>query len=172
MKYILSTMLILCSFSSHASFKESSGDFLEIAMPLAAVGVTYYHEDMQGFKELTYSLSATALTTILLKKTVEKDRPDASGDDAFPSGHAAITFSSASFLERRYGWEYGVPAYLLASWTAYTRVDANKHEVEDVLAGAAVGYLFSYLFVSEYKDLKIAPLVSNNYIGLSAYMTF
>jgi len=164
--------MILCSFPSQASFKEKSGDFLEIAMPLASVGITYYHDDMQGFKELAYTLSATALTTVLLKKTVEKDRPDGSGDDAFPSGHAAITFSSASFLERRYGWKYGVPAYLLASWTAYTRVDTDKHEIEDVLAGAAIGYAFSYLFVSEYQQLKIAPLVSKNYVGFSAFMTF
>lgn len=165
-------MLILFSFSSHASFKENSGNFLEIAMPLTAVGITYYHDDMQGFKELAYTLSATALTTVLLKKTVKKERPDGSGDDAFPSGHAAITFSTASFLEKRYGWKYGVPAYLLASWTAYTRVDADKHEIEDVLAGAAIGYAFSYFFVSENQTLQIAPLVSKNHVGLSAYMTF
>lgn len=172
MKYFISALLVLCSCYSQASFKEKSGDFLEIAMPLTAVGITYYHEDMQGFKELAYTLSATALTTVLLKKTVKKERPDGSGDDAFPSGHAAITFSSASFLERRYGWKYGVPAYLLASWTAYTRVDADKHEVEDVLAGAAIGYAFSYLFVSENQALKVAPLISKNYVGLSAQMIF
>lgn len=172
MQQFVFTILILFSLSSQASFKEKSGDFLEIAMPLAALGITYHHDDMQGFKELAYSLSATALTTVLLKNSIKKDRPDGSGDDAFPSGHAAITFSSASFVERRYGWQVGIPAYLLASWTAYTRVATDKHAVEDVVAGAVIGYAFSYFLVSEFQTVKIAPLVNRKYVGLSASMNF
>jgi len=39
---------------------------------------------------------------------------------SFSSGHAAVTFSAAQFLQKRYGWEYGVSAYLLVGLTSYT----------------------------------------------------
>jgi membrane-associated phospholipid phosphatase len=178
-QHVTAVFLFLSILSSpaNASFTEKSGSVLEIAMPLTAFGLSYYQDDMEGMKQFAYALTATAATSFLLKETVKKDRPDGSGDDAFPSGHAAVTFSSASFLERRYGWKVGAPAYLLASWTAYSRVAIDKHSVEDVLAGAAIGYAFSYFIVSEFNKeqqttLLFAPLVSSKYIGVSAHLSF
>lgn len=46
---------------------------------------------------------------------MSKDRPDDSGDDSFPSGHTD-SFMAATFIQQRYGWQYGLPAYVAASW--------------------------------------------------------
>lgn len=63
--------------------------------------------------------------------------------------------ASAAFVQKRYGWEYGIPAYLLAGYVGYTRIEANKHDGWDVLAGAAIGVGMSYLFTKPYdKDKK------------------
>ena len=63
--------------------------------------------------------------------------PMARATDAFPSGHAATAFQGAAFIHRRYGIRRAWPAYVLATFTAWTRVDADEHDTADVLAGAA-----------------------------------
>ena len=141
-------------------------------MPLSAFFISYLHDDYQGGKQFGYALTGTALTTVLLKNTIEKERPDGSGFDSFPSGHAAVTFSSASYLSRRYGWQYGLPAYTLATWTAYTRVDGDFHEVEDVLAGAVIGFAFSYFLVEPNESFFIAPVITKDQIGLVTQFNF
>lgn len=169
-------LAILTAFSSfsplHASSKDKSGDFLEVAMPLSAFLISYLHDDYEGGKQFAFALTGSALTTLLLKNTIEKERPDGSGFDSFPSGHAAITFSSASYLGQRYGWQYGLPAYTLATWTAYTRVDGDFHEIEDVLAGAAIGFAFSYFLVEPNDSFFIAPIITKDQIGLITQVNF
>ncbi len=73
------------------------------------------------------------------------------GTVPFPSGHTSTTFQSASFIQRRYGWKYGIPAYALAAFTGYSRINAQKHDGWDVLAGAVVGIGSSYLFTTPYQ---------------------
>jgi membrane-associated phospholipid phosphatase len=40
-----------------------------------------------------------------LKHSVHERRPDGSGNDSFPSGHAAVSFAAAATIHRRYGWD-------------------------------------------------------------------
>jgi len=167
-------ILIFClvSQATFASVKETSGDVLLLAMPLTAMGISYLNDDYAGMKEFALAMSGTALTTLALKSTVNKERPDGDGNDSFPSGHTAVTFSSASYLGQRYGWQYGLPAYTLATWTAYTRVDAKRHDVDDVIAGAAIAYAFSYFLVTPNADFAIAPVATKDQIGVVAHFKF
>jgi len=86
-----------------------------------------------------------------VKRIINKKRPNGS-NYSFPSGHTASAFTGASFLQLRYGWKVGIPAYLLASYVGYTRIKANKHDKWDVLGGAVVGIGSSLLFVKPYKN--------------------
>jgi membrane-associated phospholipid phosphatase len=76
-----------------------------------------------------------------LKFTVRRRRPDGSNRLSFPSGHAAMTFATATVLERRFGWLQSVPAFLGASYVSAARVTEDKHFVSDVIAGAVVGVI-------------------------------
>jgi membrane-associated phospholipid phosphatase len=77
-----------------------------------------------------------------LKFMVGRLRPDASSDrSSFPSGHASTAFTAATLIERNSGLALGIPAYALATLTAYSRVEAGRHFPSDVLAGAAIGTL-------------------------------
>lgn len=58
----------------------------------------------------------------------------------------------ASFLQRRYGWKYGAPAYVLAGFTGYSRINAQKHDGWDILAGAVIGIGNTYLFTTPYQE--------------------
>ena len=118
---------------------------------------------MQFYK----SYSASMITTYILKYTVKEKRPDSNNRDSFPSGHTSSAFAGASFVHMRYGLKQAIIPYLAAIFTAYSRVDANKHHPIDVVAGAAIGILSNYYFVTPYKNLNVTPLYENNFKGLS-----
>jgi membrane-associated phospholipid phosphatase len=77
-------------------------------------------------------------TTHAIKYSVRRMRPD-STRFSFPSGHASVTFASATVLQRRFGWKAGIPAYAVASYVAASRVQMKRHYLSDVAFGAALG---------------------------------
>jgi membrane-associated phospholipid phosphatase len=80
----------------------------------------------------------TQLLTYGIKVAVRRDRPDGTGY-SFPSGHASVTFASATVLQRHLGWRAAVPTYSVASYVAISRLHENRHFLSDVVFGAAVG---------------------------------
>ncbi|MBR6721282.1 MAG: phosphatase PAP2 family protein [Alistipes sp.] len=88
---------------------------------------------------VTY-ISVTALTNAL-KYSICSLRPDGSARNSFPSGHTATAFAGAELVRSEYGWGYGLAAYLMASTVGFMRVYNNRHWVNDVLGGAAVGII-------------------------------
>ncbi|WP_051336080.1 phosphatase PAP2 family protein [Aquimarina latercula] len=155
---------------------EEVGDILQIALPTTAGLVTVLSGDYDGSWQFLKSFSANLAVTYFLKFTIDKDRPAGATDGhAFPSGHTSSAFQGASFIQRRYGWKYGVPAYLLATFTAYSRVEGinKRHDVYDVIGGATLGILSSYLFTKPKKDnLDITFSSSKNFTGISLVLKF
>ena len=150
--FILCVLLIL----SHSTFSqnkalETSGDVLLITMPVVAAGTTLLIGDKKGSLQFAKGFLVNQVITLSLKVVIEKDRPNMENRDAFPSGHTSTTFQSASFIQKRYGWKYGIPAYLLAGITGYSRIDSDHHDFTDVLAGAIIGVGSSYLFTTPYQ---------------------
>src|SRR5262245_62653972 len=74
-----------------------------------------------------------------IKFAAGRERPDASNHQSFPSGHAAITFASATVIERHLGWRMSAMAYTIASYVAASRLHDNRHFLSDVVFGAAIG---------------------------------
>ena len=73
----------------------------------------------------------------------------------------------ATFLHRRYGRKFAIPAYAAATFVGYSRVQADKHFVIDVVAGAAIGSLSSYFLTTPYKGVNITPVAQGDMIGIS-----
>jgi membrane-associated phospholipid phosphatase len=144
---------------------ELAGDVLVFALPIAATGLTLGFKDSQGTWEFGESATLAMGTTFALKYTIDKTRPNGK-NHSFPSGHATISFASAEFMCKRYGWEYGLPAYALATFVAYSRVAAGQHYTMDVIGGAAVGIVSSYLLTRPYKGWDIQPEVGYSYFGI------
>ena len=76
-----------------------------------------------------------------IKYATRRERPDGSGKNSFPSGHASDTFAFATALERHLGWKGAVPAYVFSSYVAISRLPDNKHWFSDVVFGAGVGII-------------------------------
>jgi len=87
-------------------------------------------------------LQAQIMSEILvqpLKFITQRQRPDLSDRHSFPSGHSAVTFASATVIERHLGWKKSVLGYVIASYVAASRLHDNRHYLSDVTFGAAVG---------------------------------
>jgi membrane-associated phospholipid phosphatase len=121
-------------------------DALAVGLPLLAAGTAFGKGDSKGVKELTYSLGATLAATTALKSLINEQRPDGSGNDSFPSGHTAIAFAAARFIDKRYAPEASPYLYAAAGLTALARVKADKHYTKDVVVGAALGYASAEYF--------------------------
>lgn len=152
---------------------ETSTDVFAVAMPTAALIGVLVQKDWKGLIQGVETAGVTAAATLLLKYTVKEQRPDYSNYHSFPSGHTAVTFATAAFLQRRYGWWVGAPAYALSTYVGFGRIYSKKHHYWDVLAGAAIGagsaYIFTRPFAREH-NLSIAPVCGKDYMG--AYLSF
>lgn len=171
--FLLTTALIIVANLSAQSDQESNknnttqniGDVVLFALPVATLGTTFIIGDKQGAWQFTKGILLTEAITFGLKFSINKPRPDYSNNNSFPSGHTSTTFHSAGFVHRRYGFKYSIPAYALAGFTAASRMDSNKHDLFDIIAGAAIGLGSNLLFTSEYQQEHFELTYNNDETG-------
>ena len=185
---LLILTLLIPSIRSHAQFEppvyrqsearkgvDISTDVVAIALPASALVGTLVMKDWKGLLQGVETAAATAAATLILKYSVKEWRPDHSNHHSFPSGHTAVSFATAAYLQRRYGWAYGAPAYALSCYVGWGRCFAKKHYWYDVLAGAAIGAGSAYIFTRPFAkkhDLQIAPTTDGTNIAIYASFTF
>ena len=128
------------------------GDVILFTLPAASLGTSLVIGDEKGAWQFTKGILVNVAVTYGLKFGINKPRPDKSNDNSFPSGHTSTVFHSAGFVHRRYGFKYSIPAYALAGFTAASRIDSKKHDILDVLAGAAIGLGSNLLFTTDYAE--------------------
>lgn len=98
---------------------------------------------------------------LLLKNLVARPRPFAVADVpilipkptdfSFPSGHTVSSFIAAFVLWRTDKKRFGIPAMILASLMAFSRLYLYVHFPSDVLCGIALAYLV-YLAIRKHLD--------------------
>jgi len=139
----------------------------------AALGVPAIQGDWRGDLEAGGSMLVAGGTTFALKELIHERRPDRSDDKSFPSGHTSVSFAAAASLEKRYGWEAGLPALLVASFVGVARVRADKHYVHDVLAGAVIGGASGFLLTARHDDrVRLTPWAGSGGGGIDVAMRF
>jgi membrane-associated phospholipid phosphatase len=152
---VLAAAVSLGAAQARAAEGTTPGDIAAIALPAgAAVGTLLVH-DHKGLAELAESYASAMAAVYVLKPLVDRTRPYG-GHQSFPSGHATSAFAGAAFLQRRYGWAFGIPAYGLASYVAYSRVETKRHYTTDVLAGAAIGIATNLAFTHRREHVAVA----------------
>ena len=177
-------MVCLLSFSISAQTIEvtgsrkavrTSGDIGAVLLPVAGLTAILINKDWQGLKQGVFSGITTLGVTYALKYAVKKERPDHSDFHSFPSMHTSVSFAAASFIQRRYGWKWGAPAYALSAYVGWSRVFGKKHDWWDVVAGAAIGAGSSYIYTRPFMrkhDVVLAPVAAPGTYGLYASMKF
>lgn len=138
-----------------------TGDIGQIATPLYGLYLTYENSDKDGRIQFYESSLATILTTHFLKQVISKPRPDGTNNNSFPSGHTSAAFSGATFIHKRYGFKTAWPVYVVASFVGYSRVYAEKHYWEDVLAGAILAGINTWIYTSPILENTGASIQEN-----------
>lgn len=152
---------------------EKNGDALQWTILAAGLGsAVFYEEGHEGTIQFLKSFAVSQVVTEGLKLLTDRTRPDGNCCKSFPSGHASKAFMGAAFIHERYGWKYAAPAYIAATYVAYSRVEADKHYVEDVVAGAAIGIVSSFVFSTSYKGLEVTPVVGSSFYGVYVSSTW
>ncbi len=146
-----------------------AADIVTGVLPVTALAIAYFKSDVEGEKQWLRNTIANQLLTsaarVGFNNTSWGKRPDGN-EYGFPSGHVAFVASGASFLQERYGWEYGVPAWLLTGYVAYVRVNNDKHHWRDVVASGVLAYGVAKLFVTPENATHLAPIIGPDFMGL------
>lgn len=101
-----------------------------------------------GFDLLRAQILTQAFT-YGIKVAVQRDRP--TGECcAFPSGHASVTFATASVIERHFGYRGSWPMFLIAGYVSASRLTDNRHYLSDVLFGSALGIASGWTVVGRH----------------------
>ena len=91
------------------------------------------------------------------KVIIHRTRPNGLNNKSFPSGHTALAFMTAEFLNQEYKdqsvW-YSIGGYALATGTGVLRLYNNAHWFSDVVAGAGFGMLSTKVSYWVYPALK------------------
>jgi len=146
-----------CKHLAAQQIVEDIGHYTQIGLPIAAAGIAMIKKDKDGLIQLAQSVAVETVIVYSMKQLIDRERPNG-GRFAFPSGHTALSFTSSTFLYKRYGWQYGVPASIAASFVAFSRygTDEPVHYFSDVVAGAAIGIATSLFLTKKYRgDLPV-----------------
>ncbi len=119
-------------------------------VPMVAVyglnlcGLKGEHHFWERTAILALAYATMGITVNGIKAAVGEQRPDSPARNSFPSGHTATAFMGAEFLWQEYGRAQpliGYTGYAVATATGLLRIYNNRHWVNDVVAGAAIGML-------------------------------
>lgn len=120
-------------------------------------------------RRLVAAVAVAGGTALAVKELVGRVRPDGapgnqyrfkpfSGNDAFPSGHTTAAFAVATSLADDIHNPYAsVALYTAASFTAWSRINDNRHWFSDTMAGAALGILSAKLVNGHWQIFHIHP---------------
>jgi membrane-associated phospholipid phosphatase len=105
--------------------------------------------------------------TYSLKYSISRERPDGSDDHSLPSGHATVTFATATVLARHFGWKVSVPTYAVASYVAGSRLHEERHYLSDVILGSTIGVMAGRTVTRHGRsNWNISPIVRGGAVGL------
>lgn len=167
--------LLICALSSPCmpSLHAKPGDWFETwgdvfqFLPVMAGAYALARQDYHGVAQLALGTGTTLAITFASKYTFVgisqanerlagiSQRPNNGSFDGFPSGHTSSAFSAAGFMQKRYGWKFGLPTTILAASVGVSRITSQRHTTLQVLAGALLGYGVSYLCAKRLKYIAL-----------------
>jgi len=134
-------------------FVTNTRGFISSGIIAGMASYAWVKNDSSTFRKtltVASSLLVTSAITIILKYSVNRDRPyitypeieklSSGGSASFPSGHTSEAFSTATALSIEYPkWYIITPAMTWATAVGYSRMHLGVHYPSDVLVGALIG---------------------------------
>ena len=182
-KYGWTTLLcaaVLSLFGGRASAdSQGIGDVVTGLVAAAAVGSTYAYDDPEGrwmlLKSAGTSYTANGLLRLAFDEHEWGTRPNGKGY-GFPSGHAGFMAAGAAFMQERYGWQWGVPAWLATGYVSWVRVEiTDHHRWRDIAAAVVLAQGVAWWLVEPYENrggVRVSPLFTPEATGVNLAYRF
>ena len=135
--------------SQHGRYKTHVDDWLQYSPMVAAYalhfcGMKGQHNLLDRTILLAMSYATFGVVNYAMKTAFKEKRPDSNARNSFPSGHTGTAFMGAEYLRREY-WDtnkwVAMSGYVVGVGIAYLRMHNDRHWFNDVIGGAALGYL-------------------------------
>lgn len=166
--FALLSSFITVNEASGSSKIRKTGDYVQISVPIIALASTIFHQDRQGGEQLALSLYTTQVSVYAFKHVFPVARQlNPNNMQSSISGHTAIPMASSAYLMQRYGWEYALPAYMLTAFVGYSRVSSRAHRLNEVIGGAVLGQVISYIITTSFKDKQVNLVAGPGNIGVN-----
>lgn len=130
------------------------------------LGFRFKHDFKARFIYSAISYATMGITVNALKKSIHETRPDFSGDNSFPSGHTAFSFTGAEVLHQELKDAHPILSYAgypIATGVGLYRMLNNKHYLSDVLLGASIGVLSAKLAYAIYHPKENNSFKKSNF---------
>ncbi len=124
------------------------GDYGLIWIGLAIVLMAIPKTRKSGYALALAMIAGLIICNLLMKNIIARPRPfelwhypiiiDKPIGYSFPSGHSSNSFIAATVIAMRYR-KFAIPAYVMASLIAFSRVYLCVHYPSDIIAGAIIG---------------------------------
>lgn len=109
-----------------------------------------------GLMSAVALIGSLIINNHIIKNLVQRPRPFVTFTDirilipkpsefSFPSGHTSSSFAATAVFYRFLPKKVGIPAVVLAGFIGFSRLYVGVHYPTDVLAGAIMGVLLSYM---------------------------
>lgn len=168
MTRLLIALLLALLLASPAQANEfelaqlASGEFYSVLLGAGLLLPLAQDEGFSGTLRSGDALVSTWLVTNGIKGLGISERPfggpGEGKSDSFPSGHASTAFAVAT-VQAELHPDQAPYWYTGAALVAISRLKLKRHHVEDVLAGAALGYGIAQLELASDEGLLLAPFV-------------
>ncbi|HEX4303490.1 MAG TPA: hypothetical protein VHZ78_11915 [Rhizomicrobium sp.] len=148
--FMLAAVPAAASSTPDPSLRKAA-NIITIALPVTAIGVSLlHHEDWKGIEEFAVSAGLTVGTAYLLRQSIRDRRPDHSDYHGLTPPDLALADASSDYLWSRYGWRYGVPAWIASGVVSYALTDGRKNHWYDTLGTGVIAFGFNYALVDRY----------------------
>jgi membrane-associated phospholipid phosphatase len=173
-----------------AVFRRVGQPEVYLTMTAGMVGVGLLAHDgplTRAGGRLFVSLGVAGTSTAVGKRILGRARPSTDADafhfaplssnDAFPSGHTTMAFALATSLadDLHNTWA-SIGLYTVATGTAWSRLNDNKHWLSDVGLGAIIGITSAKLVDGRWQVFGLRPpkilLARNGAAGVGWGLTF
>lgn len=132
------------SFGEYSKYGDYFGQGIPNVIYFLGMWSHFYFTNEQKSKDRSIMMFKTgfysSVLTHSLKLAWQMPRPDNYNQkDSFPSGHTTAAFAFASTIWAEHGVYWGTAAYLGATYAGLSRINDNRHRINDVIAGASIG---------------------------------
>ena len=137
--------------------------------PRSKLELVKWHHWFMGIYFIFTTIAFSGLLTLLLKHIFGRVRPNANDGSAiwqsfpfeggydflsFPSGHST-TAGAIAMIVYLFAPRFAVVGFAFAIWIAISRLGVGAHYPADVLAGLAVGSIFTWIYARSFARKRL-----------------